>query len=91
MPDPGPAPDNTAKTSTARTTRVEVSFQVLQYPDGQPFLALVFSRDGEPLSGEDKLFTFDLAPGTTQDEAATIAEVLNRRVTHLALTSQAGD
>jgi hypothetical protein len=82
-------PELLSENSTT-TNRVEVSFQVLHYADGRPFIALVFMRDGEVLSGEDKLFTFDLAHGTTLDEAATIAQVLNRCVTHLAMTFQAG-
>jgi hypothetical protein len=83
MADPGFLSEN-----STTTNRVEVTFQVLYYPDGQPFIALVFSREGEMVAGGDKLFSFDLAHGTTADEAATIAQVLNRCVTHLAMTFQ---
>lgn len=69
------------------TRRVAVTFEVLQYEDGQPFVALVFMKDGQPLPAEGRLFTFDLAPGTTQLEAETLARLLSRRVTHLAKTA----
>ena len=68
------------------TRRVELTFEVLQYEDGQPFVALVFMKDGRPLPVEGRLFTFDLAPGTTKLEAETLARLLSRRVTHLAET-----
>ena len=68
------------------TRRVELTFEVLQYEDGQPFVALVFMKDGRPLPIEGRLFTFDLAPGTTHLEAETLARLLSRRVTHLAET-----
>ena len=68
------------------TRRVELTFEVLQYEDGQPFVALVFLRDGRPVPVGGRLFTFDLAPGTTQLEAETLARLLSRRVTHLAET-----
>jgi hypothetical protein len=68
------------------TRRVELTFEVLQYEDGQPFVALVFLKGGRPVPVEGRLFTFDLAPGTTQLEAETLARLLSRRVTHLAET-----
>jgi hypothetical protein len=68
------------------TRRVELTFEVLQYEDGQPFVALVFMKDGRPLPVGGRLFTLDLAPGTTQVEAETLARLLSRRVTHLAET-----
>lgn len=68
------------------TRRAEVRFEVLKYEDGQPFVALVFMRDGNPLPVEGRLFTFDLVPGTTPLEAETLARLLSRRVTHLAET-----
>jgi hypothetical protein len=68
------------------TRRVALTFEVLQYEDGQPFVALVFMKDGRPVPVEGRLFTFDLAPGTTQLEADTLARLLSRRVTHLAET-----
>jgi hypothetical protein len=72
--------------SLMSTRRVALTFEVLQYEDGQPFVALVFMKDGRPVPIEGRLFTFDLAAGTTQLEAETLARLLSRRVTHLAET-----
>ena len=65
---------------------VEVAFESLEYEDGQPFVALVFLRDGVPISPPGRVFTFDLAPGTPKLEADTLASLLSRRVTHLVET-----
>lgn len=65
---------------------VEVAFESLEYDDGQPFLALVFLRNGEPIAPPGRVFTFELAPGTPKLEADTLASLLSRRVTHLVET-----
>jgi hypothetical protein len=73
----------------ATTKRVEVTFQVFQYDDGQPFIALSFKRDGEAMPVDGRLFTLDLSPGTSPIEANTLAHLLRRKVTHLTMTSGA--
>jgi hypothetical protein len=65
---------------------VQVAFESLEYDDGQPFIALVFLRDGVPIAPPGRVFTFDLAPGTPKLEADTLASLLSRRVTHLVET-----
>ena len=67
--------------------RVEVGFQLHTYEDGQPFIALAFSRDGKPVSTGGRLFTFDLSPDTPRLEAETIVHLLRRKFTHLTMTS----
>ena len=69
------------------TKRVEVTFQVFQYDDGQPFIALGFARDGEAMPSGRRLFTLDLTHGTSPIEANTLAHLLRRKVTHLSMTS----
>ena len=71
----------------AATKRLEVTFQVFQYDDGQPFIALGFKRDGEALPAGGRLFTLDLSDGTSPIEANTLAHLLRRKVTHLSMTS----
>ena len=71
----------------AATKRVEVTFQVFQYDDGQPFIALGFSRGGEAMPAGGRLFTLDLTQGTSPMEANTLAHLLRRKVTHLSMTS----
>ena len=65
---------------------VEVAFESLEYDDGQPFIALVFLRNGVPVEPSGRVFTFELAPGTPKLEADTLASLLCRRVTHLIET-----
>ena len=77
--------------SEAGTKRVEVTFQVFQYDDGQPFIALAFRRDGEAVASGDRLFTLDLTLGTSPIEANTLAHLLRRKVTHLSMTSAAAE
>jgi hypothetical protein len=67
--------------------RVEVGFQLHEYEDGQPFIALAFSRDGRPVAAGGKLFTFDLSPDTPRLEAETIVHLLRRKLTHLTVTT----
>ena len=69
------------------TKRLEITFQVFQYDDGQPFIALGFTRDGAALAAGGRLFTLDLSPGTSPIEANTLAHLLRRKVTHLSMTS----
>lgn len=73
--------------SEAGTKRVEVTFQVFQYDDGQPFIALSFRREGEAMPLADRLFTLDLTQGTSPIEANSLAHLLRRKVTHLSMTS----
>jgi hypothetical protein len=79
-----------AEMSEAGTKRVEITFQVFQYDDGQPFIALTFRRDGETMPVADRLFTLDLTQGTSPIEANTLAHLLRRKVTHLSMTSVEG-
>lgn len=65
---------------------VELAFESLEYDDGQPFIALVFLRDGVPIEPSGRVFTLELAPGTPKLEAETLASLLGRRVTHLVET-----
>ena len=65
---------------------VQVAFESLQYDDGQPFIALVFLRDGVPIAPSGHVFTFELTAGTPKLEADTLASLLSRRVTHLVET-----
>ncbi len=69
------------------TKRLEVTFQVFQYDDGQPFIALGFRRGGEAVPAGGRLFTLDLTPDTSPIEANTLAHLLRRKVTHLSMTS----
>ena len=69
------------------TKRLEITFQVFQYDDGQPFIALGFRREGEVTPTGGRLFTLDLTPGTSPIEANTLAHLLRRKVTHLSMTS----
>ena len=69
-----------------RQQGVEVAFESLEYDDGQPFIALVFLRGGVPIAPSGRVFTFELAPGTSKLEADTLASLLNRRITHLVET-----
>ena len=70
---------------------VQVAFESLQYEDGQPFIALVFLRDGVPIAPSGRVFTFELAPGTPKLEADTLASLLSRRVTYLLETQVEAD
>src|SRR5215203_842858 len=70
---------------------VQVAFEGLQYDDGQPFIALVFLRDGVPIPPPGRVFTFELTPGTPKMEADTLASLLSRRVTHLIETQVGAD
>ena len=67
--------------------RVEVVFQLHEYEDGQPFIALAFMRDGEPVRAGGRLFTFDLAPDTPRLEAETIVHLMRRKLTHFVVTT----
>jgi hypothetical protein len=67
--------------------RVEVSFQLHHYEDGQPFIALAFTRDGAPVNAGGRLFTFDLNADTPRLEAETIVHLLRRKLTHFVMTS----
>jgi hypothetical protein len=73
----------------AVTHKLPVSFRVFQYEAGDPFLALVFEGSGDPLGGEGKLFTLELNPGTSLEEAEALARLFSRKVTHIAMTSRA--
>ena len=70
--------------------RVEVSFQLHHYEDGQPFIALAFTRDGAPVNAGGRLFTFDLNPDTPRLEAETIVHLLRRKLTHFVMTTPEG-
>ena len=67
--------------------RVEVSFQLHHYEDGQPFIALAFTRDGAPVNAGGRLFTFDLNADTPRLEAETIVHLLRRKLTHFVMTT----
>ena len=73
-----------------RQRGVQVAFEGLQYDDGQPFIALVFLRNGVPIAPPGRVFTLELAPGTPKLEADTLASLLSRRVTHLVETQVEG-
>ena len=77
--------------SPNRGRAVEVAFESLEYDDGQPFIALVFLRDGVPVAPSGSVFTLELAPGTPKLEADTLASLLSRRVTHLVETQADAD
>ena len=70
---------------------MQVAFESLQYEYGQPFIALVFLRDGVPIAPSGRVFTFELTPGTPTLEADTLASLLSRRVTRLVETQVEGD
>ena len=70
---------------------VQVAFESLEYDDGQPFIALVFLRDGAPIAPSGRVFTFELTAGTPKLEADTLASLLSRRVTHLVETKVEAD
>ena len=67
--------------------RVEVGFQLHEYEDGQPFIALTFLRGGEPVAAGGRLFTFELSPDTPRLEAETIVHLLRRKLTHFVVTT----
>jgi len=71
------------------TTQADIQFRVLNYPDTDPVVALVFVRDGNPLPPNGRVFTLELSPGTTQLEANTLVSLLNRRVVRLVETRAA--
>jgi hypothetical protein len=71
---------------SSRERGAEVAFESLEYEDGQPFIALVFLRNGVPIEPSGRVFTLELVPGTPKLEADTLASLLNRRVTHLLET-----
>jgi len=75
-----------APISDHQERRAGVRFEALQYEDGQPFVALVFMKDGKPLPLSGRLFTFDLQPGTTKGEAEKLVSLLNDRVTDFVET-----
>ena len=70
---------------------VQVAFESLEYEDGQPFIALVFLRDGVPIAPSGRVFTFELEPGTPKLEADTLASLLSRRITHVVETQTDAD
>lgn len=78
-------------TATTTTQRADVTFHVFEYGDGQPFLALVLTRDGQPLPTGGRFFSLDLRPGITKAEAEAVAHLLNQSVTQLAMTERMGD
>ena len=80
-----------ATPSNQQERRAGVSFEALQYEDGQPFVALVFMKDGRPLPLSGRLFTFDLKPGTTKGEAEKLVSLLNDRVTDFVETRAVAD
>jgi hypothetical protein len=84
-------PDAGTEDRRDRQGGVEVAFESLEYDDGQPFIALVFLRNGVPIAPSGRVFTFELAPGTPKLEADTLASLLSRRVTHLVETQVEAD
>jgi hypothetical protein len=89
-------PDDASPTVGTQRTQdgqrgVQVAFESLHYEDGQPFIALVFLRDGVPIAPSGRVFTFELAPGTPTREADTLASLLSSRVTHLVETQVEAD
>jgi hypothetical protein len=68
--------------------RGECRWTVKENANGTPFL--FGEPTGVPLkiigpTGEDLEVGFELAPGTTIDEAHSLARVMNSRITHIAL------
>jgi hypothetical protein len=72
------------------TNRAGVTFQMLLHPDGRPFIALHLTRDDGPGPARDKLFTLDLVPNLSAEEASTLAQALNQCVTHISLQAPGG-
>jgi hypothetical protein len=66
--------------------QAEIQFRVLHFPDSEPVIGLVFMKDGQPLPPNGRVFTFELAPETSNMEADTLASLLNRRVLRLVET-----
>jgi hypothetical protein len=71
--------------SEVGTEQTEVAFEVRQHGDGRPYIVLLLSRAGRPVSIDGKVFTFDLIANLATDEAATLAQVLNQCVTHIGM------
>jgi hypothetical protein len=65
--------------------RVDVSFEVRQDNEAEPSIVMLLSRDGKPVSMNEKIFSFKLSPNLTSDEASTLTQVLNQCVTHLVM------
>jgi hypothetical protein len=72
--------------SDADADQTDVAFEVRQHGDGRPYIVLLLSRHGKPVSTVDRAFTFDLIPNLAIDEASTLVQVLNQCVTHLGMT-----
>jgi hypothetical protein len=70
----------------ATTERGEYVFRCKEYPDNTPWIILELMRGPglDILSGG--LLGFDLAEGTTLDEAQELVKILNERVTTTAYT-----
>ncbi len=67
--------------------RTEVAFEVRTHADGVPYVALVLSRHGQPLPTGGREFSLELGEGMPADVAQTVADVLNKTVSHLAMTA----
>jgi hypothetical protein len=66
--------------------RVDVSFKTQQDAEGALAIRLLLTREGKPLTGS-RVFTLQLAPNLTEQEAETLVEALNRCITHLGMGS----
>jgi hypothetical protein len=66
-------------------SRTAVGFEVVQSPEGEPVIVLVLTPESETNPVPNRMFTLDLAPGMTPEEAAILAQALNRCVTHLGM------
>jgi hypothetical protein len=66
-------------------SRTAVGFEVEQSPEGEPVIVLVLTPESEANPVPNRMFTLDLAPGMTAEEAAILAQALNRCVTHLGM------
>ena len=68
------------------TTRANYTFTVKEYPDGTPWIML------EPLNGnlpllEDGFLGFDLALGTTYEQARALVTEMKNRITSTSHTA----
>jgi hypothetical protein len=68
-------------------SRTAVRFEVVQSPEGEPVIVLVLTPESETSPVPNRMFTLDLAPGMTPEEAAILAQALNRCVTHLGMAN----
>jgi hypothetical protein len=70
--------------------KTEVTFEVRMRADGHTYIALVFSRGGIPLSTGGLEFSLELAEGMPPDVASTVADVLSKTISHVAMVAESG-